>query len=148
MREVENLNERLKRLRKKAGLSQTELGTAVGVALQTVFRWEAGERSPRAEEIRRIAAALHVTEAELLNGPEETEIRITLHYSEMPKEVEINMDGKDFDLYMPGNGSLGINGAAKFSSLEDIDKFLERARSLLVQGFAFQQSRGAIPATA
>ena len=138
----------IKHYREKANLSMQKLADLVGVKLNTVWRWENEKASPSVDIIQPLAAALHVTEAELLNGPEETEIRITLHYSEMPKEVEINMDGKDFDLYMPGNGSLGINGAAKFSSLEDIDKFLERARSLLVQGFAFQQSRGAIPATA
>ena len=140
--------QRLRALRKRAGLTQEELHSIVDVSIMTLKRWEAGERSPRMEEIQRLASALHVTEAELLNGPEPNEIKITLHYSEMPKESEIQMNGNEFDLYMPGNGNLGIKGAAKFATLEDIDGFLARAREQLVEAFNFQQRRGTIPATA
>lgn len=64
--------QRLRALRKKAGLTQEELVDIVKVSINTIRRWEWGERSPRMEEIQRLAAALHVTEAELLNGPEPT----------------------------------------------------------------------------
>lgn len=137
-------SKRLRKLRKKAGLNQDELGGLIDVSVMTVRRWEWGEITPRMEEIKRLAAALHVTEAELLNGPESNEVKITLHYSEMPKESEINMNGNEFDLYMGGNGNLGIKGAAKFATVEDIDAFLSRARAELVAGLDFQRGRGAL----
>ena len=59
---------RLRRLREKERLSQAELARLVGVKTHTVWRWEAGERTPHLKEMARIAAALHVTEAELLNA--------------------------------------------------------------------------------
>ena len=139
---------RIRELRKKAGLNQEELAEAIGVHLITISRWENGVDVPKTLKLKRLASALHVSEAELLNGPEPKEIRITLHYSEMPKEGEINMNGNEFDLYMSANGNLGIRGGAKFASLEDIDGFIARAKEQLVEAFTFQQSRGAIPATA
>ena len=135
---------KLREWREKRGLSQEELSESVGVHENTIRKWEKGYREPRASDIAKLAAALHVTEAELLNGPESKEIKITLHYSEMPKESDINMNGNEFDLYMSGNGNLGIKGAAKFATEEDIDGFLARARAELVQGLAFQRSRGAL----
>ena len=138
----------IRELRKKLGLSQAKLSEMIDVHENTIRRWEAGEFAPRADDITKLASALHVTEAELLSGPEPKEIRITLHYSEMPKEGEINMNENEFDLYMSGNGNLGIRGGAKFASLEDIDGFIARAKEQLVEAFTFQQSRGAIPATA
>lgn len=144
----QDFSENLKRLRKKAGMTQEEFAKAVEISSMTARRWEWGQREPRMEEIKRIAAALHVTEAELLNGPESNEIKITLYYSEMPKESEIDMSKSEFDLYMGGNGSLGIKGGGKFATVEDIDSFVDRVREQLKQGFAFQQERGAIPAEA
>ena len=138
----------IRHYREQANLTQQQLADAVLCSVDTVRRWEAGAREPRAGDISKLASALHVNEAELLNGPEPKEIRITLHYSEMPKEGEINMNENEFDLYMSTNGNLGIRGGAKFASLEDIDGFIARAKEQLVEAFTFQQSRGAIPATA
>jgi DNA-binding transcriptional regulator YiaG len=46
------------RLRRAAGLSQGELGEAIGVAGSTVCRWEAGIRHPRGEAAVRYAEAI------------------------------------------------------------------------------------------
>ncbi len=61
--------ERLKALRKKAGLTQEELAHNTGYSIMTIRRWEWGENSPRIEEIKALAKALGVTEADLLNDP-------------------------------------------------------------------------------
>ena len=52
--------ERLKECRKAKGLSQEQLGRAVGVAKNTVSVWERGERQPRSEDIHKAAIALDV----------------------------------------------------------------------------------------
>ncbi len=65
----EHLGQRLKRLRKKQGLTQAELAYRVDVHEMTVRRWETGTRQlENIREIKKLAAVLHVTEDELLNG--------------------------------------------------------------------------------
>lgn len=58
---------RLKALRKKAGLTQGKLADIIGVSLLTLFRWEKNERQPKVEDIKALAKALGVSEAQLLN---------------------------------------------------------------------------------
>lgn len=41
-----------------AGMTQQQLADALGIAQQSVARWEAGEREPRVSTLRRIAAVL------------------------------------------------------------------------------------------
>ncbi len=63
----ETFGNRLRALRKKAGLTQEQLAEAVNVSLKTVQRWEFDKRQPRMEEIKALAKALGVSEADLLN---------------------------------------------------------------------------------
>lgn len=65
---MENFSERLKRLRKKAGLTQEKLANLIHVSILSVHRWENAERQPRFEDIKKLAQVLHVSEEELLNG--------------------------------------------------------------------------------
>jgi Zn-dependent peptidase ImmA (M78 family)/transcriptional regulator with XRE-family HTH domain len=59
---------RLTALRKGAGLSQTDLGNAVGVSGSLVSRWENGEREPTAQQVLDLARALGVAVDFLLNA--------------------------------------------------------------------------------
>ena len=59
--------QRLKHFRKKAGLTQEELGYRLDVSYMTVRRWEADRIFPRVDEIKKIAQALSVPEFDLLN---------------------------------------------------------------------------------
>ena len=63
----ETFGNRLRALRKKAGLTQEQLADNTGFSLMTIRRWEWGERSPRVEEVKALAKALNVSEADLLN---------------------------------------------------------------------------------
>ena len=68
-----NIAERLKELRKKAGITQAELAYLIGVHETTIRRWEAGNKgSPNIDEIKKLALALNVTDDELLNGKQDT----------------------------------------------------------------------------
>lgn len=70
-----NFGERLRMLRKKAGLTQTELAEAAGSTMRSIQNYEAGKRYPQNIEIaKKLAAALGVTSGELLG--EEGEIII------------------------------------------------------------------------
>ena len=69
MGEKNILCERLRELRKRAGLTQEELAERIDVHLNTISRWENGIDTPKTFKIQRLAKALGCTEAELLNGP-------------------------------------------------------------------------------
>ena len=146
MEVIKEFNERLKVLRKRAGLTQEEFANAVKVSMMTVCRWEWGQRAPRLEEIKRIAQALNVTDDELLNGPKDEKIKIEVIFDrEIWEEASIDMTGNLFSLLFEGNGVIGIKGASGFKSKEDIAEFLAKAKKELEDAFDYQVSRGAIP---
>ena len=60
--------ENLAFLREQKGLTQEELANAVGVARQTVAKWESGASTPDLEKSRRLADALDVEATRRANG--------------------------------------------------------------------------------
>ncbi len=56
-----NIYENIKNARKRAGLTQTELATAIGVTQKEISRWETGTRTPQVETIASICKALNVS---------------------------------------------------------------------------------------
>ena len=56
-----NIYENIKNARKKAGLTQSELATAIGVTQKEISRWETGTRTPQVETIASICKALNVS---------------------------------------------------------------------------------------
>ena len=92
----DSFGSRLKALRKKAGLSQTQLAEKIGVSLLTLFRWEKNERQPRISEIKALAKALGVPENDLLNDPPpEHSGEWTIHINVADKftKEEIDLNG-------------------------------------------------------
>ncbi len=55
-------------LRKKNGLSQEELAEKVGVARQTISKWELGETSPDLKQAKEISKIFNVSLDELTNN--------------------------------------------------------------------------------
>jgi len=55
------MNERIKKIRKQKGLSQTDLGERIGVSQQVITNYERGLREPDIETLLKIAGALDVT---------------------------------------------------------------------------------------
>ena len=53
--------ERLKELRLKKGLTQTELGEKVGVKQNTFTNWEKGKREPSFENLIKLADLFEVS---------------------------------------------------------------------------------------
>lgn len=58
--------ERIKELRKEKGISQAELGKAVGVSQKAVDYWERGVNEPKANYIVKLADFFDVTADYLL----------------------------------------------------------------------------------
>lgn len=59
------IGERIKEARKRAGMTQKELGAAVGVAEITIRHYENDRNHPPLQMIEKIAAALNVRPAQL-----------------------------------------------------------------------------------
>ena len=59
--------EKIRQQRRLVNISQDELSKRAGVSLKTIQRWEAAQRSPRMEEIQKLAEVLKVPVAELLS---------------------------------------------------------------------------------
>ena len=58
-------------LRKQKNLTQEALAEEVGVARQTIAKWETGDSSPDLESAGRLAAALDVALDDLVSAPTE-----------------------------------------------------------------------------
>ena len=86
MPENETFAERLKRLRKAAGLTQEELAGKINVHSVTVSKWETGEQLPKTLIIKRLSTALHISEDELLNGEPEATWVLTVQISHEEEE--------------------------------------------------------------
>ena len=63
------IGKNLQRLRKQKSLTQETLADRVGVARQTIAKWETEESMPDLEMAGRLAAALEVSLDDLANAP-------------------------------------------------------------------------------
>ena len=64
------IGKNLQKLRKQNELTQEALAELVGVARQTIAKWETGESVPDLEMAGKLAAALKVSLDDLTNAPE------------------------------------------------------------------------------
>lgn len=64
----ETRGERIQRLRRRHGLSQTQLGTLCGVGRRAVYDWEQDAHTPTGAHLWALARALGVTEGYLELG--------------------------------------------------------------------------------
>ena len=64
------ISKNLQLFRKQMNLTQEALAEQVGVARQTVVKWESGESAPDLDTAGRLADALKVSLDDLVNAPE------------------------------------------------------------------------------
>ncbi len=65
---MEELNDRLFRLRKEKGMSQREVGKGVGVSGQTISVWEKGASKPSGDKLKLLSDFFGVSVDYLLSG--------------------------------------------------------------------------------
>lgn len=63
-----SIGENIKNLREARGLTQAQLGDAVGVSDKAVSTWESGKREPRMGVVEKLAAFFGVEKSTLLFG--------------------------------------------------------------------------------
>ena len=133
--------QRLKKLRKQAGLTQPEIAHLIGVHETTVRRWESGRKGNGLPDVAHIKKLCD----ELLNEPQGDEIKLTLswHWEEM-KGGNINMNDNKFQIVLGDSGQIGLTGAATFKTRSAIEDFIARVREQVEIAFDAQVRRGAI----
>lgn len=68
------IGKQIKKARQLAGLSQKELGDAVGKGISTISEWESGKRSPDIELIPKLGMVLNVSQAFLMDFTDDPNI--------------------------------------------------------------------------
>ena len=88
----------IKEWRKKRGLTQEKLAELVGIHPNTLLKWEYGTREPKASELQKLAKALGITEADLLNGPasQELEVKIVMGVKSVSALAGISLASNSF----------------------------------------------------
>lgn len=133
-------------LRKKIGIKQEELAQILEINTATLSRWENGHFEPNATAIKKICEVLHCTEAELLNGPSEGRVQITLSYDwQEIKKGDIDMDKNKFKLILGDDGQIGVQGSGLLTTREAMEQFFTDFRKELEIAFDTQVRRGIIP---
>ncbi len=131
--------------RQRKGLTQMQLSDKSGIDSNMISRYERNTATPTLDTVRRLALGLEITVDELLNGPNEDKVKITLVYDwNHMKEGNIDMNGNDFELILGSQGQIGLKGAGMLTSPEAIDDFLARVREQLEIALDAQVRRGAI----
>jgi transcriptional regulator with XRE-family HTH domain len=107
----------------------------LGVSIPTLARWERGAFQPRASDIKKLCEVLGVSEAELLNGPQEQAFTVTIKYVKTLEGVNEEMNTNGISLTIADDGFVGVSGGKKLESLEDIERVVGEVRRKLTFGF-------------
>lgn len=120
------LAQRLKELRKKAGLTQEELAELIDVHLNTISRWENGIDTPKTFKITQLAKVLNVNEVELINGTpsQNWELKLLVSKTRENEGGTVDMSGKSSTATLSvGDDAMAITMSADYSLWEDEAKF-------------------------
>jgi len=87
-----NFADNLKRIREEKALSQQELAEKLGVGQSTIGMWESNKRTPKLDELNRMARVLNITVARLLGQPKDRRIEVVRNeiYIDGSKISELN----------------------------------------------------------
>lgn len=101
------IGQRIKEVRKNAGLTQRELAEKSGTATGTIQQYELGKRQPRLEQLEAIAAALSVSVGSLLGYETERVIipgRLKIIETNDPESshIQLHIEAADEEAYRYG----------------------------------------------
>lgn len=85
---MDTLGQRIIELRKKKGLSQTDLAKIVGLSYAQIGRYETKGTQPPAEALKKIADALDTTVDYLVYGDTEEKAKASLKDSELLQQFK------------------------------------------------------------
>lgn len=134
------MRERIKALRKRAGLTQIELAEKLSISEQTVKRWEWGERIPRADDLNRLAAVFGITTDELINGSPTKELKINFIW-EVEQMENLAVAPNTFNMGIRGNEFLFWGALPQSMSTDEI---IDRIRLELEAANAAAKARNKV----
>lgn len=100
--------EKLKAIRKQAGMSQEKLAEKIGVSRQAVTKWETDMGIPDMENIMAISALFHISIDELLSNEKEMKKQTDYLYESIT-EYDID-EAKRYDMKLGGASMLVLSG--------------------------------------
>lgn len=122
---------RIRDIRKSKKMTQVELGERVGLNGARIHKYEAGERKPKLELLKRIASALEVETMALVDPVVTSELGAMYAFFEMEKQHKLEISKVNGKLTLTfGNGYMGgMNGYLREWEKEcrHIDAMLEAA---------------------
>jgi len=94
---MSNLGNRILKLRKEKGLSQSDLAAQVGISYAQIGRYETKGAQPPAEILKKIADTLNTTSDYLINGDKDEKAKATLKDCELLQQFKAveQLDDKD-----------------------------------------------------
>lgn len=133
----------IKQWRKRVGLTQEKLADLVNVHLNTLSRWELGQREPRASEIVKLCEVLGVSEAELLRGPQSKEWRIEVVFRreedwEM-NTVDMSASAPNLFLVQVGMEKIGLNLVGDPKDEAELDGLWGKAKPQILKMIAMRR---------
>lgn len=84
------LNEVIRTLRKRKGLTQEQLAERLGISVMTVRRWEWGERVPNADDLKKASQVLDVPVTDLMEASDALHIMAGVD-TESTKPAQVSM---------------------------------------------------------
>ena len=87
------IGERIRQFREKAGLTQTQLGKKIGVALPTIYKYENDIlKNIPLSKIEKMAAALSITPGELVGWKDCTQSTLLKKYKLLNKKGKVQAE--------------------------------------------------------
>ena len=133
----------IRHYRERAGLTQLQLSVAVKCSVDSVRRWESGQREPRASEIAKLCEVLGVSEAELLRGPQSKEWRIEVVFR---REEDWEMNTVDMSASAPnlflvhvGLEKIGLNLVGDPKDEAELDGLWGKAKPQILKMIAMRR---------
>lgn len=134
---------KIKELREKSHLSREVLSEMVGISKETLARYERGTREPRASDIKKLCEVLQVSETELLNGPSEEEIEVTVKFYEKDfwEVSDMNLATNTAGSFVVSFGpdTMGIETRGRWETEDDVRRAFEVAKERALEIFRVQK---------
>ena len=92
-----DFGESIKRIREEKGFSQEELARKLDVAQSTIGMWESGKRTPKLDELNRLARVLKITINRLIGQMKERKVELIKNEIYVDGEKVSDLDATDVD---------------------------------------------------
>ncbi|MCX5665925.1 MAG: response regulator [Candidatus Omnitrophica bacterium] len=92
-----NFGDSIKKIREEKGFSQEELAKKLDVAQSTVGMWESGKRTPKLDELNRLARVLKITVNRLIGQSKERKVELISNEIYVDGEKVSDLDATDVD---------------------------------------------------